>query len=401
MAEDERSKHIKFEHVFTQENPGHIEEIYSFKGKLGEGSYGQVKQAVHKDTGAARAIKTIHLQNIKDKTRFEEEVAIQQKLHHPNIVRLYEVFKDAKSVYLVMELCVGGELFDRIVDQAEQSDSDMAFDERQAGTYMVQILGAMHYLHANNFVHRDIKPENFLMQDKSAAAEIKVIDFGLAKYNPEGTPMKTKAGTPYYVSPQVLSGSYTDKCDIWSCGVICYVLLCGYPPFFGDADPDILKRVKQGVFDYPSPDWDATSKEAKDFINKMLTFSEEQRPSAEEMLTHPWLQVCSKSGSSVPMPTTLVDKLRRFQGEKKLKKVVLTLIAEQLEDKELSDLRETFQELDQDSTGFVRAGDLDQILGGVRDLIGDKRHTSIIDVDDKDMLVDYDQFSKMLLGVAI
>jgi len=344
---------IVFQHVFTQENPGHIDEIYSFdKRPLGEGSYGKVTKAVHKDTNAVRAIKAIDLSQIKDKSSFEIEVGIQQKLHHPNIVRLYEVFKDAMKVYLVMELCTGGELFDRIVEQAEHSADDMAFDEQHASTYMLQILGAMHYLHTNNIVHRDIKPENFLMQDKSKDAEIKVIDFGLAKYNPDGMRMKTKAGTPYYVSPQVLDGNYSEKCDVWSCGVICYVLLCGYPPFYGDDDKQILRMVRLGNYDYPSPDWDNTSAEAKDFIGKMLTRQEDKRPSAKEMLEHPWVKSEAKRSVS-KMQSTFVDKLRRFQGEKKLKKVVLTLIAEQLEDKELQELRDTFQELDANKDGAL------------------------------------------------
>merc|ERR1719291_1124996 len=138
---------------------------------------------------------------------------------------------------------------------------------------MRQIMRAIHYLHKNNFVHRDIKPENFLLQHDGGDAEIKVIDFGLAKTYEVGSDdrMRTKAGTPYYVAPQVLAGSYDEKCDIWSCGVIAYILLCGYPPFYGDQDKDILKMVKKGEFEFPSPDWDDRSPESKDLITKMLT----------------------------------------------------------------------------------------------------------------------------------
>merc|ERR1719284_1866395 len=143
---------------------------------------------------------------------------------------------------------------------------------------MTQIMGAINYMHDNGYVHRDIKPENFLMQNKTKEAEIKVIDFGLAKDNSDGKEMTTKAGTPYYVAPQVLAGKYDEKCDIWSCGVIAYILLCGYPPFFGDTDPEILKRVKVGKFDFPSPDWDDISKDGKDFITQMLTRDAAKRP---------------------------------------------------------------------------------------------------------------------------
>merc|ERR1719506_2760457 len=172
-----------------------------------------------------------------------------------------------------MELCTGGELFDRIVEEAEKHADEgkegIAFDEKGAATYMQQILGAMRYLHDNNFVHRDIKPENFLLQNKSRDSPLKVIDFGLAKRFESGKDMTTKAGTPYYVAPQVLAGKYNEKCDIWSCGVIAYILLCGYPPFYGDRDSDILKMVKKGEFDFD--DWHSTSEQAKDIIKRMLT----------------------------------------------------------------------------------------------------------------------------------
>lgn len=347
---------LTFKHVFTSENPGHIDDYYRIDRKtLGEGSYGLVSKATDKNTGAVRAIKAIDRSKITDEKRFEDEVTIQQQLDHPNIVKLYEVFKDAKRVYLVMELCTGGELFDRIVQEAEKHEGDHAFDERGAATYMQQILGAMHYLHQKHFVHRDIKPENFLLQSEDSNAEIKVIDFGLAKRFVPGTDlaMKTKAGTPYYVAPQVLMGSYDEKCDVWSCGVIAYILLCGYPPFYGDRDDEILRRVKKAEYEFPSPDWDNISSAAKDMIRKMLTFDPVKRPSAQEMLEHPWLVKEAAKATKGTISRDLGNKLRLFRGTSKMKKVALTLIAQQLKDDELTELRETFIALDRNKDGML------------------------------------------------
>lgn len=360
MAKLAKSGTLHFKHVFTSENPGRIDDYYKIDRKtLGEGSYGKVSMGVDRNTGAIRAIKNIDRSKISDEKRFEDEVNIQQQLDHPNIVKLYEVFKDAKRVYLVMELCTGGELFDRIVEEAEKHNNEGAFDERGAATYMQQILGAMHYLHSHHYVHRDIKPENFLLQNKTPEAEIKVIDFGLAKaFEPgAGQVMRTKAGTPYYVAPQVLQGSYDEKCDIWSCGVIAYILLCGYPPFFGENDDQILRRVKRAEYEFASPDWDGISANAKDFIRQMLTYDPTKRPSAERMLDHTWLTTAA-AGSSGRVAKDLGTKLKSFRGASKMKKVALTLIAQQLKDDDLKELRETFIALDKNKDGTLSAAEI-------------------------------------------
>lgn len=354
-----KSGTIHFKHVFTAENPGRIDDYYTVEKTkmLGEGSYGKVTKGVDKSTGALRAIKNIDRSKISDEKRFEDEVNIQQQLDHPNIVKLYEVFKDAKRIYLVMELCTGGELFDRIVKEAEKHNNEGAFDERGASTYMQQILGAMYYLHSHNFVHRDIKPENFLLQNERADAEIKVIDFGLAKrFEPgSGQTMLTKAGTPYYVSPQVLAGKYDEKCDIWSCGVIAYILLCGYPPFYGDNDSCILRAVKKGEFEFPSPDWDTISVHAKAFISQMLILDPAKRPSAQALLEHEWLRSATATAGkpSGKVARDMVAKLRSFRSASKLKKVALTLIAQQLKDDDLRELKDSFSALDKNKDGCL------------------------------------------------
>jgi calcium-dependent protein kinase len=348
---------LRFNHVFTAENPKKLDDVYDVdKRTLGEGSYGQVMKARHKDTQVVRAVKAIDVAKISDPARFQAEVEIQQSLDHPHIVKLYETFKDKKRYYLVMELCTGGELFDRIVEESEAKGEGAAFDEVAASKILQQIMGAINYLHAKNYCHRDIKPENFLMQNKDREAPIKVIDFGLAKnFTPGKDELRTKAGTPYYVAPEVLGDhkkkGYSEKCDIWSCGVLAYIILCGYPPFYGDTDSQILRMVKRGKYEYPSPDWDGISTQAKDFIDKMLTMDSSKRPTAEQMVEHSWLKTAKPRQAS--LPKDLGNRLSKFRTGGKLKKVVLTLIAQQMSEEEIKSLIATFEDIDKDRSGTL------------------------------------------------
>jgi len=334
------------------------EEYEVEKKQLGEGSYGSVAKGRHRKSGMIRAIKAIdHKKSSKaDEERLKKEVDIHKSLDHPNIVKLYEVFKDAKKYYLVMELCTGGELFDRIVEEAEKHDDGTAFDERGAAVYMKQILGAMMYMHTSNCVHRDIKPENFLLSNKTPEAEIKVIDFGLAHRFEKGKsdPMKTKAGTPYYVAPEVLRGSYDEKCDVWSCGVILYILICGFPPFFGDNDNEILRRVKKAEYDFPSPEWDNISAPCKDMVRQMLTFDIATRPSTEVLLRHSWMTgFDDTSKPPPPLPVNFSKNITSFKHQSKLKKVGLAVIAQQVEQDSLQALKSVWTMMDDNKDGTL------------------------------------------------
>mmetsp|Transcript_62083 Transcript_62083/g.114371 ORF Transcript_62083/g.114371 Transcript_62083/m.114371 type:complete len:505 (-) Transcript_62083:82-1596(-) len=381
---------------FIIDNPGKITEFYDIdKKKLGEGSYGAVSKCSNKATGVTRAVKSISKSQMKNLDRFKQEIAIMKIMDHPNIIKLYESFEDHRNIYLVLELCTGGELFDRILEEAERHGVEgQAFDERGAANYMQQILGAMRYLHDNCFVHRDIKPENFLLQNRTRESPIKVIDFGLAKKfdKTKDPPMKTKAGTPYYVAPQVLMGSYDEKCDIWSCGVIAYILLCGYPPFYGDKDEDILRRVRRGDFEFPSPDWDEISAPGKDIIEKMLTMVPEDRPTAGEILEHRWLREHADKPTG-GIAKNLGDKLRVFRGVSKLKKVALTLIAQQLNEKDIEELKQTFQILDKNRDGTLTAQEIKEGMRQHKVSLPEDLEESLRLIDtDGSGVIDYTEF---------
>lgn len=346
-----------FDHDFTRENTGCLEDAYTMQKKaLGEGSFGSAFRATCKQTGQERAVKAIEIRGVKNPARFQREIQIAKKLDHPNVVRLYETFKDAKKIYLVMELCTGGELFDRIVDEAPSG-----FDEFHAAKYIRQILSAICYLHAHRFAHRDVKPENFLFHDPSPESSLKIIDFGLACQFEPGKKMSTKAGTAYYVAPEVLKGEYDEKCDVWSSGVISFVLLCGYPPFAGDTDPEILKKVKSGSFEFRSPEWDPISQGAKNLITQMLTFDPSIRPTAETVLMSPWLKF-KGTPKSTPLSKDFVTRLSGFRAFSKLKKVALTALAQQLPDEKIESLQKTFRALDQNGDGMLSVEEIREAI---------------------------------------
>ncbi|KAF4677960.1 hypothetical protein FOL47_008064 [Perkinsus chesapeaki] len=318
------------------------------KKSLGTGTYGSVSKAKNKATGVLRAVKTMSKSQVKNVPRFRQEIAIMKMLDHPNIIRLYETFEDAKNIYLVMELCTGGELFDRIIDKGY-------FTENDAAVIMKQMFAAVYYCHKHHIMHRDLKPENFLFLDKTPDSPLKVIDFGLASLFEPGEFMKTKAGTPYYVAPQVLQGYYNEKCDSWSCGVIMYILLCGYPPFYGDNDNEILTRVRRGKYTFPDADWKDISDDAKDLIRKLLTYDEGNRWTAEQALNHRWIQTMAATDfhGDKNDHKKVVASLRNFRAQNKMKKVALTVIAQQLDESNIGKLKKTFQALDTNNDGML------------------------------------------------
>ena len=276
-------------------------------------------------TAIRRAIKVIKKSRVKDPNRFKSEIEIMKQLDHPNVIKLFETYEDNKNIYLVMELCEGGELFDKIIDKGH-------FTEQMSGYYFKQIVSALNYIHSKKIVHRDLKPENFLLLDQDENSPLKMIDFGLSmvfdeqkmKQSGGKMVMSTKAGTSYYISPEVLKGNYDMGCDIWSAGVILYILLSGVPPFYGNTDQDILNMVKSGKFSFNIAEFNVVSGSAKDIICNMITLPE-KRLTASEVLDHPWVQ---KTGQNSDVQLNInMNQLKGFQSSGRMKKAVLTYIA--------------------------------------------------------------------------
>jgi len=262
-----------------------IDKYYEFKTELGRGAFSIVYMATQRASGQHFAVKVINKKDLgKDyEKNLKMEVDILKKVNHPNIIALKELFDTPDKLYLVMELVTGGELFDKIVEKG-------SYTESEASQLVRKIVSAVDYLHNLNIVHRDLKPENLLLKRADNDLEIAIADFGLSKIVGQQMMMQTACGTPSYVAPEVLNASgYGKEVDMWSIGVITYILLCGFPPFYGDTVPEIFEQIMEANFDYPEEYWHTVSKEAKDFINRLLVVDSDKRLSAGDALRHPWL----------------------------------------------------------------------------------------------------------------
>jgi len=220
------------------------------------------------------------------------EIRLLQEMQHRSIVELVDVYEDAEYVHIVTDLCKGGELFDRIIEKASNSDNgSKCFAEDDAARVILQVLEAVSYMHKRGIVHRDIKPENILYETKDEDSPVKVIDFGLARKHDSGLepPMTTLVGTPYYIAPEVLRKKYDKSCDLWSVGVVAYILLCGYPPFNGANNDETHRSVLRGQYNFPFEDWKGISPEARHFISQLLQMDPTKRMTVEEALNHPWI----------------------------------------------------------------------------------------------------------------
>mmetsp|Transcript_8889 Transcript_8889/g.22399 ORF Transcript_8889/g.22399 Transcript_8889/m.22399 type:complete len:500 (+) Transcript_8889:126-1625(+) len=384
---------------FIAENTGKIADTYDLeKKKLGEGSYGSVSKAKHKMLGTVRACKTISKAQMKNLDRFKQEINIMKMMDHPNIIKLYESFDDHRNIYLVMELAVGGELFDRIIEAGH-------FTEVQAAMLMQQIVRAIYYMHENHVCHRDLKPENFLFMTKEPIEKnlLKIIDFGLSCQFKADEVLTTKAGTPYYVAPQVLAGKYDQLSDLWSIGVIMYVLLCGYPPFFGETDAEVLSKVRLGNFSFNAADWKNISEDAKALIRMLLKMNPRDRFTAQQALQHVWIDKKAPKAPALNLEgSNFVDNLRGFRSQNKLKKAALHIIANQLNEEQIKSLRETFMALDGNGDGFLTAAEMKEGLNkaGLKDIPSDLQQI-LEDVDsDGSGVIDYTEFLAATLDKA-
>ena len=333
-----------------------IFEDYEFGPELGSGAFGCVRIAVHKPSTTERAIKTLKkervLKDSNSKLQFYSEIEILKEIDHPNILKIYEYYEDSKHFHIVTELLKGGELFEYLYSTETLSES-------VAAHFMVQILQAINYCHSKGIVHRDLKPENLLLDVKGPKGILKVIDFGASTvYSGEGH-LNARLGTCYYIAPEVLNRSYTEKCDIWSCGVILYIMLSGHPPFYGKDDKEILSKVQRGNFSFNSSEWANVSAEGLDLVTQMMQYDPKIRLSAEGCLQHPWFQINKNSAETSIPRVSVINNLRKFTASQKLQHAVITFISSQLvSKKEIRQLAETFKTIDKNGDGKLSKDEL-------------------------------------------
>eukprot|EP00299_Pterocystis_sp_00344_P006014 c17769_g1_i1.p1 GENE.c17769_g1_i1~~c17769_g1_i1.p1 ORF type:complete len:498 (-),score=100.37 c17769_g1_i1:53-1546(-) len=313
-----------------------IQDLYEVKERLGSGGFSVVKKGMCKETGEVWALKMIQNSVFqKNRERTEEEVKVLASLDHPGIVKLREVVRTNKFFVIVMEYLQGGELFDRIVERQKYNENDAKF-------VAARILDAIRYLHANDIVHRDVKPENLLFDRHGDLAQLKLTDFGFATMYDQSNMLTATCGTPEYVAPEVLEGRpYGTSVDLWSCGVVFYILLCGFPPFYGDTEAQLFEKICTAKYSFVRPYWDVISKEAKDLIKHLLELDPEKRYTAQQALEHPWFQgvvvdgvvgSVAESLSTIEEPGSIdlfvvLSELKRYNAFRKFRKGMLAVMA--------------------------------------------------------------------------
>ncbi|OMP06101.1 hypothetical protein COLO4_08337 [Corchorus olitorius] len=326
-----------------------VRSTYVFGRELGRGQFGVTYLVTHKETKeqfACKSIATRKLINRDDIEDVRREVQIMYHLTgHRNIVELKGAYEDRHSVNLIMELCAGGELFDRIIAKGHYS-------EREAAKLCRQIVTVVHNCHTMGVMHRDLKPENFLFLSQDEDSPLKATDFGLSVFFKPGDVFKDLVGSAYYVAPEVLRRRYGAEADIWSAGVILYILLSGVPPFYGETEQSIFDSILHGHIDFSLDPWPSVSSSAKDLVRKMLRDDPKERLSAAEVLNHPWMRE-DGDASDKPLDIAVLSRMKQFRAMNKLKKVALKVIAENLSEEEIIGLKEMFKSMDTDNSGTI------------------------------------------------
>ncbi|KAL4285039.1 hypothetical protein GQ457_16G006470 [Hibiscus cannabinus] len=327
---------------------------YDLGRELGRGEFGVTYLCTDANTDEKYACKSISKKKLRTAVDIEDvrrEVEIMKHLpKHPNIVTLKDTYEDDDAVHIVMELCEGGELFDRIVARGH-------YTERAAAGVMRTIVEVVQMCHKHGVMHRDLKPENFLFANKKETSLLKAIDFGLSVFFKPGERFNEIVGSPYYMAPEVLKRNYGPEVDVWSAGVILYILLCGVPPFWAETEQGVAQAIIRSVIDFKRDPWPKVSDNAKDLVRKMLNPDPKLRLTAQEVLEHPWI-LNAKKAPNVSLGETVKARLKQFSVMNKLKKRALRVIAEHLSVEEAAGIKEAFDVMDTGKRGKINLEEL-------------------------------------------
>ena len=388
--------------TFILKSSGAIAKKYLKIKDIANGTYSKIYIVQNKTDFKLYCCKEILKSKVVDLNKFKNEINVLSKVDHPNIIRLFEIFEDDRYISLIMEYCQGGELFKKINELAEK---DQAFSEKEAVKIFKQLMSAVGYCHSQGICHRDLKPENILFLNKDPDSPIKIIDFGLSKIFGELKPimkgnkiekniMSLRVGTAYYMSPEVLQGNYDNKCDIWACGVILYIMLCGYPPFDGDSEHDILKAISKKKFSFPEEEWKSVSDDAKDLIKHMICDAD-KRYNAEMILNHPWIEK-NAPNSKGNLAKFNANKLKNFGNLYKLTKYVLGFIASRVGDADITHLKKMFEEMDTNKSGTLNINEIKEGIDKMekeKQIEEEEKNTIISNIDtDKSSKIEYNEF---------
>uniref|UniRef100_A0A7S0VIV0 Calmodulin n=1 Tax=Hemiselmis tepida TaxID=464990 RepID=A0A7S0VIV0_9CRYP len=380
----------------AESQTGDIESAYEFtKQVLGKGSVATVRSAVNLKTKEAVAIKIVPKKKCEHdgEKSIRQEIAVLQRLRHPNCIEFREVYETDAFIFIVMEQVNGGEMLDRIMEKS-------VYSETEAATAFVQMISALEYIHSIGIAHRDMKPDNILYKSMDPDSPIKLADFGHASLkaasivpndSPQSNPMQTFVGTPIYVAPEVLQrNGYGKECDVWSSGIILYILLCGFPPFDQEAHQSVLfDRIKRGKYDFPDPFWTNISAEAKNLVSAMMCVDIDKRITPTQCLSHPWLKKYEEGSISESQMPHMQEELRKWNSARKFKGAISTLSALQrmvsgkelhvptpeqaaevlrrvkADPERLQELEESFNLLDRDKSGKISTVNLNDAIGSL------------------------------------
>ena len=396
---DENNKNWYTEGMLIRGRNDEPSNIYIEKEKIGEGAYGKVIEVQHKISKVFRAMKIINKNAMslgnEEEDALINEINIVKSLDHPNIMKVYEFFQKKDRLYIISELLSGGELLKKINDNNQLSEDVSAF-------LMKQIFSAVDFCHQKGIIHRDLKPENILIESQEEAMKefftIKIIDFGTSGQLKKGELLNLNVGTPLYIAPEIINNKkYDGKCDLWSCGVIMYMMLSGQPPFKGENDEEIFQAIKNGKYNFDEEKWDIISNDAKDLIKNLLIKDPDKRYSAEKALNHPWI-VKHRRNKIIDKKklNEVVYNLKNYSEKLKLQQLTLAYIVHNLIPKEDCEfIKEIFIIFDESGSGKLTK---DQLIKGLNNVLSQKeseeevnRLMSYIDLDGSGF-IEYEEF---------
>ncbi|EFJ11725.1 calcium dependent protein kinase [Selaginella moellendorffii] len=374
-----------------------INEKYVLGKELGRGEFGITYLCTGKESQEDLACKSISKSKLRTAVDIDDvrrEVQIMHHLpRHPNVVALKDVFEDGNAVHLVMELCEGGELFDRIIARGHYS-------ERAAAGITRTIVEVVQVCHKHGVMHRDLKPENFLFANKKENSPLKAIDFGLSVFFRPGERFSEIVGSPYYMAPEVLKRNYGPEIDVWSAGVILYILLSGVPPFWAESEQGVAQAILRGQIEFKRDPWPKISENAKSLVQNMLMPDPKQRYTAQQVLDHPWLQNAKKA-SNVPLGDVVRNRLKQFSAMNKLKRKALQMITELLSGDEVESYKDMFKVMDQKNEGSITYDELKVGLAKIGSQLAESEAKLLMeaaDVNNKGTL-DYQEFVAMMIHI--
>ena len=408
----DNSKDIKIKSLITLTESKPMDN-YEKLNLLGKGTFGSVIKVKHKITGEIRAmkiIKNLYASNSnKTDDKFLREIQVLKTLEHPNIIKIYEYYIDEENHYIITELVTGGELYDTIV-------KFQRFNEKKAAYIMRQILSALNYLHSHGIVHRDIKPENILVEknikkskEKHGEDEIniKIIDFGASNFFKSDQKLTLKIGSPYYIAPEVLNKCYNEKCDIWSAGVVLYVMLTGNFPFVGNTRQQLFENIKTGKYNTSVKEYKAISQKAKDLIKQMLELDSTKRISAADCLNSPFFSIINDKDNIIPdILPSVITNIYKLNAREKIQQATIGFIVHNIKHTEqVEKLKNIFEFLDINQDGELT---YDEIREAIKKVFPDQYMTEekinyILDKMDenKDGVISYEEFLRVTIDERI